>query len=158
VEGGVPEQDPVRIGPLVEEVEIVLAGEADPAVGLDGSTSSPDAASPRSTARSTPSVGHHLRNAFDEDLVYLDGGERKEGVGGFPRLRKHMIRMIAAREIFLDNPLQGVRLSGFKTETGFLDYPYNLVLQIPCEGGRLTTLPFLPESVLMLRRWFCSAR
>ncbi len=40
-----------------------------------------------------PSVAHNLRNPFDEDLVYLMGGERKEyEVADFPRLRKRLIR------------------------------------------------------------------
>jgi uncharacterized cupin superfamily protein len=40
-----------------------------------------------------PSVGHHLRNPFDADLVYLMGGERHEiEVGDYPRLRKRGIR------------------------------------------------------------------
>ena len=29
----------------------------------------------------TPSLGHHLRNPFDEDLVYLMGGERHAAFG-----------------------------------------------------------------------------
>ncbi len=41
----------------------------------------------------TPSVAHHLRNPFDEDLVYLMGGERRHAeIGEFPRLRKRVIR------------------------------------------------------------------
>jgi uncharacterized cupin superfamily protein len=41
----------------------------------------------------TPSVGHHLRNPFAEDLVYLMGGERREmEVADFPRLKKRMYR------------------------------------------------------------------
>jgi uncharacterized cupin superfamily protein len=39
-----------------------------------------------------PSVGHHLRNPFDEDLVYLMGGESAElEVGEFPRLGKRAV-------------------------------------------------------------------
>lgn len=39
-----------------------------------------------------PSPGHHLRNPFDTDLVYLMGGERNPfEVGEFPRLRKRAI-------------------------------------------------------------------
>ena len=38
------------------------------------------------------SVGHHLRNPFDTDLVYLMGGENREfEIGEFPRLRKRAI-------------------------------------------------------------------
>jgi uncharacterized cupin superfamily protein len=41
----------------------------------------------------TPSVAHHLRNPFDEDLVYLSGGERNRvEISEFPRLGKRMIR------------------------------------------------------------------
>lgn len=42
----------------------------------------------------TPSVGHHLRNPYDEDLVYLSGGERKPlEIAEFPRLRKRFLRV-----------------------------------------------------------------
>jgi len=38
-------------------------------------------------------VAHHLRNPYDEDLVYLVGGENREvEVADFPRLGKRMIR------------------------------------------------------------------
>lgn len=41
----------------------------------------------------TPSVGHHLRNPFEEELVYISGGERREvEVADFPRLGKRMVR------------------------------------------------------------------
>lgn len=41
----------------------------------------------------TPSVGHHLRNPFDEDLVYLSGGERRAvEIADFPKLGKQMVR------------------------------------------------------------------
>lgn len=41
----------------------------------------------------TPSVAHHLRNPFDEDLVYLMGGERRDvEIADFPRLKKRMLR------------------------------------------------------------------
>lgn len=41
----------------------------------------------------TPSVAHHLRNPFEEDLVYLVGGECVDvEVADFPRLGKRMIR------------------------------------------------------------------
>ncbi len=40
-----------------------------------------------------PSVGHQLRNPFDQDLVYLMGGENREvEIADFPRLRKRLIR------------------------------------------------------------------
>jgi uncharacterized cupin superfamily protein len=39
-----------------------------------------------------PSLGHHLRNPFDTDLVYLMGGENREfEIGEFPRLGKRAI-------------------------------------------------------------------
>jgi uncharacterized cupin superfamily protein len=42
----------------------------------------------------TPSVAHHLRNASDEDLVYLVGGERKEvEIADFPVLGKTVLRV-----------------------------------------------------------------
>jgi uncharacterized cupin superfamily protein len=41
----------------------------------------------------TPSVAHNLRNPFDEDLVYLSGGERRAmEVADFPRLGKRLVR------------------------------------------------------------------
>lgn len=48
----------------------------------------------------TPSVAHHLRNPFDEDLVYLVGGERREvEIGQFPTLGKHLFRV--GREVYM---------------------------------------------------------
>jgi uncharacterized cupin superfamily protein len=42
----------------------------------------------------TPSVGHHLKNPFTEDLVYLAGGERRVSeVADFPRLNKRIVRV-----------------------------------------------------------------
>ena len=42
----------------------------------------------------TPSVGHHLKNPFTEDLVYLSGGERRPSeVADFPRLDKRLVRV-----------------------------------------------------------------
>ncbi len=39
-----------------------------------------------------PSPGHHLRNPFEADLVYLMGGENREfEIGEFPRLGKRAI-------------------------------------------------------------------
>ncbi|MDC0713873.1 cupin domain-containing protein [Stigmatella sp. ncwal1] len=41
----------------------------------------------------TPSVGHHLLNPFEQELVYLSGGERREvEVADFPRLGKRLVR------------------------------------------------------------------
>ena len=43
----------------------------------------------------TPSVAHHLKNPFNEDLIYLMGGERREvEVADFPRLKKRLIRTV----------------------------------------------------------------
>jgi uncharacterized cupin superfamily protein len=42
----------------------------------------------------TPSIGHHLRNPFDEDLVYLGGGERNAAdIADFPRHGRRMVRV-----------------------------------------------------------------
>lgn len=41
----------------------------------------------------TPSVAHHLRNPYDEDLIYLMGGENLDvEIGDFPRLGKRMLK------------------------------------------------------------------
>ncbi|WP_224370334.1 cupin domain-containing protein [Hyalangium versicolor] len=41
----------------------------------------------------TPSLGHHLRNPFQEEFVYISGGERREvEVADFPRLGKRLVR------------------------------------------------------------------
>lgn len=41
----------------------------------------------------TPSVAHHLKNPFDENLVYIMGGERRQvEIADFPRLKKRMFR------------------------------------------------------------------
>lgn len=41
----------------------------------------------------TPSVAHHLRNPFAEDLVYLSGGERNPSeIVDFPRIGKRLVR------------------------------------------------------------------
>ena len=40
-----------------------------------------------------PSVAHHLRNPFAEELVYMMGGERREfEIAEFPRNHKRLIR------------------------------------------------------------------
>jgi len=49
----------------------------------------------------TPGVAHHLRNAYDEDLVYLVGGESYEvEIADFPHLGKRMIRRGRDVEIY----------------------------------------------------------
>ncbi len=42
----------------------------------------------------TPSVAHHLKNPFSDDVVYLMGGENRDTeVADFPRLGKRMVRV-----------------------------------------------------------------
>lgn len=49
----------------------------------------------------TPSIAHHLKNAGDEDLVYLTGGENLDAeIADFPHLGKRMIRTRDRIEIF----------------------------------------------------------
>jgi uncharacterized cupin superfamily protein len=49
----------------------------------------------------TPSVGHHLRNPFDKELVYLMGGENLDAeIADFPRLGKRMLRLEDNIEIY----------------------------------------------------------
>jgi uncharacterized cupin superfamily protein len=49
----------------------------------------------------TPGVAHHLTNPFDEDLVYLMGGETRDvEIADFPDLDKRMVRRGAEVEIF----------------------------------------------------------
>ncbi len=52
-------------------------------------------------AFSTPSVPHHLKNPFDEELVYLMGGENREcDVADFPRLAKRMVKSGGKFEVY----------------------------------------------------------
>jgi uncharacterized cupin superfamily protein len=52
-----------------------------------------DAAAGAFMAFPTPSVPHHLKNPFYQDLVYLLGGENREmEIADFPRSGKRMIR------------------------------------------------------------------
>ena len=49
----------------------------------------------------TPSVAYHLRNPYDEELVYLVGGENLDvEVSDFPRLGKRMLRSGQDVEIY----------------------------------------------------------
>jgi uncharacterized cupin superfamily protein len=49
----------------------------------------------------TPDVAHHLRNPYDEDLVYLLGGENLEvDIADFPHLGRRMVRRGQDVEIF----------------------------------------------------------
>jgi uncharacterized cupin superfamily protein len=62
----------------------------------------------------TPSVGHHLRNPFQEDLVYLSGGERREvEVADFPRIGKRLVRFGMQAAIY---ELAGGKQISFKEE------------------------------------------
>jgi uncharacterized cupin superfamily protein len=55
----------------------------------------------------TPSVAHHLRNPFAEDLVYLMGGEHHEiEVTDFPDLRRRMFKHKNGADIFDLNAAQ----------------------------------------------------
>ena len=50
-----------------------------------------------------PSVGHHLRNPFDADLVYLMGGENREfEIGEFPRAKKRAIFQKSGQAYIVD--------------------------------------------------------
>ena len=49
----------------------------------------------------TPSVAHHLRNPFGEDLVYLMGGENLDHeVADFPKLGKRMVRRANGADVY----------------------------------------------------------
>ncbi len=48
-----------------------------------------------------PQVGHHLRNLYEADLVYLVGGEALDvDIADFPRLGKRMVRRGQEVEIY----------------------------------------------------------
>src|ERR687894_2029522 len=50
---------------------------------------------------SAPQVAHHLRNPYDEGLVYLVGGEALDvDVADFPRLGKRMVRRGMEVEVY----------------------------------------------------------
>ncbi len=49
----------------------------------------------------TPSVGHHLRNPFAEELVYLSGGESREvEIADYPRFGLRMVRRRGKMDIY----------------------------------------------------------
>lgn len=49
----------------------------------------------------TPSAAHHLRNPFDEAVVYLMGGENRDfEIADFPELGKRMLRHEGKIEIY----------------------------------------------------------
>jgi uncharacterized cupin superfamily protein len=55
-----------------------------------------------------PGVAHHLRNPYDEDLVYLVGGENHEvDIADFPHLGKRMIRRGQNVEIYDTSDAKG---------------------------------------------------
>ena len=55
----------------------------------------------------TPSIGHHLRNPFDEDLVYLVAGERaRVEVADFPKLGKKIVRVGREAQVVDDAELK----------------------------------------------------
>ena len=54
-----------------------------------------------------PQQPHHLRNPFNEDLIYLIGGETgRLDIGIFPRLGKRVIRESDSAYIFDESALQ----------------------------------------------------
>jgi uncharacterized cupin superfamily protein len=49
----------------------------------------------------TPGVAHHLRNPFEQELVYLMGGENREmDVADFPDLGKRMVRHAKGVDVY----------------------------------------------------------
>jgi uncharacterized cupin superfamily protein len=58
----------------------------------------------------TPSIAHHLRNPFQEDLVYISGGERREmEVADFPRIGKRLVRV--GMHVTIYDQAEGKKLS-----------------------------------------------
>ena len=54
-----------------------------------------------SLAQLSPSVPHYLKNPFDQELVYLMGGENREfEVADFPRLGKRMVKSTEKFEVY----------------------------------------------------------
>ena len=71
-----------------EEFVYILAGRGIADIGDESHEVGPGDA----MLFTAPSVPHHLRNPFDEDLVYLMGGENRDlEIGEFPRLGKRAI-------------------------------------------------------------------
>ncbi len=61
----------------------------------------------------TPGVAHHMKNPFEEDLVYLVGGERVDvEVADFPRLEKKMIRYPDKIEVYNYSDRKGMDPAG----------------------------------------------
>lgn len=72
-----------------EEWIYILAGRG--VADIDGE--SHEVAAGDFMAFPTPSVAHHLRNPFNEELVYLMGGENLDvEIADFPTLGKRMLR------------------------------------------------------------------
>jgi uncharacterized cupin superfamily protein len=58
----------------------------------------------------TPGVAHHLRNPFEEELVYLMGGENRDvDIADFPEIGKRMFRHPKGVEIY---DLEGAKTFG----------------------------------------------
>jgi uncharacterized cupin superfamily protein len=73
-----------------EEWIYVLSGRA--VAEIDGAEY--DVGSGDFMAFPTPSVAHHLRNPYPEEVVYLMGGENLDfEVSDFPRLGKRMVKL-----------------------------------------------------------------
>ena len=66
----------------------------------------------------TPSIAHHLRNPFAEELVYLSGGERREAdIAEYPTLGKRVVRIgthVAVHSLDSDEGFPGQPLLGAK--------------------------------------------
>ena len=61
----------------------------------------------------TPSVAHHLSNPFEQELVYISGGERHQvEVADFPRLGKRLVRTGMQAAIY--DAAEGQKLSWCK--------------------------------------------
>jgi uncharacterized cupin superfamily protein len=70
-------------------------------------------------AFTTPSVPHHLKNPFDEELVYLMGGENREfDVADFPRLGKRMVKSGEKFEVYDASGCKAVWSAGYLSVTG----------------------------------------
>src|SRR6267142_2807777 len=75
---------------LEEEFLYVLSGKA----GLEADDQTYELGPGDFVGLAAPSVGHHLKNPGDTDLVYLSGGERREfELADFPRHNKRMARL-----------------------------------------------------------------
>lgn len=73
---------------LEEEFVYILAGRGIAEIGEQSHEVGPG----DFMAFTAPSVGHHLKNPFDADLVYLMGGERRGfEIGEFPRHGKRAV-------------------------------------------------------------------